>query len=135
MKKKFVAVLMCVCLAFSVTACGGGDKTKAVEEYFESEAMQTMLDSQLSAMETSGMSIDVSAEGNNLIYEYTFDEGTLDESSLDLVKEALVSGLEQQASVFEGIAAEMNSTLGIEDCKVIIRYYYGTEVLAESTFE
>ena len=53
------------------------------------------------------MSIEILAEGNTLIYEYTFEEDSFDDSMLDAVKEQLVSGLESTASTFEEIASDL----------------------------
>lgn len=80
------------------------------------------------------MSIELLAEGNTLIYEYSFEEDSFDDSMLDAVKEQLVSRLESTASTFEGIASDLNKELKIDNSKVVVRYLYNGETLAESEY-
>ena len=84
--------------------------------------------------EGSGISIEILAEGNTLIYEYYFEEGSFDDSVLDAVKEQLVSESESEASTFEGIASDLNREFKIDSSKVVVRYLYNGEILAESEY-
>lgn len=73
-------------------------------------------------------------KATTLIYEYTFEEDSFDDSMLDAVKEQLVSGLESTASTFEGIASDLNDELKVENSTVVVRYLYNGETLAESEY-
>lgn len=96
--------------------------------------MQEMIQKAKNSVEGSGMSIELLAEGNTLIYEYSFEEDSFDDSMLDAVKEQLVSRLESTASTFEGIASDLNKELKIDNSKVVVRYLYNGEILAESEY-
>ena len=130
---KTIAIALVMTLMLAMTACGG-NKDPALEKYFQTDEMQEMVQEAKDSVEGSGMSIEILAEGNTLIYEYTFEEDSFDDSMLDAVKEQLVSGLESTASTFEGIASDLNDELKVENSKVVVRYLYNGETLAESEY-
>ena len=130
---KTIAIALVMTLMLAMTACGG-NKDAALEEYFQTDEMQEMVQEAKDSVEGSGMSIELLAEGNTLIYEYTFEEDSFDDSMLDAVKEQLVSGLESAASTFEGIASDLNDELKVENSTVVVRYLYNGETLAESEY-
>ena len=130
---KTIAIALVVTLMLAMTACGG-NKDAALEKYFQTDEMQEMVQEAKDSVEGSGMSIEILAEGNTLIYEYTFEEDSFDDSMLDAVKEQLVSGLESTASTFEGIASDLNDELKVENSTVVVRYLYNGETLAESEY-
>lgn len=130
---KSIAIALVMTLMLAITACGG-NKDAALEKYFQTDEMQEMVQEAKDSVEGSGMSIEILAEGNTLIYEYTFEEDSLDDSMLDAVKEQLVSGLESAASTFEGIASDLNDELKVENSTVVVRYLYNGETLAESEY-
>ena len=130
---KTIARALVMTLMLAMTACGG-NKDAALEKYFQTDEMQEMVQEAKDSVEGSGMSIEILAEGNTLIYEYTFEEDSFDDSMLDAVKEQLVSGLESTASTFEGIASDLNDGLKVENSTVVVRYLYNGETLAESEY-
>ena len=130
---KTLAIALVMTLMLAMTACGG-NKDAALEKYFQTDEMQEMVQEAKDSVEGSGMSIEILAEGNTLIYEYTFEEDSFDDSMLDAVKEQLVSGLESTASTFEGIASDLNDELKVENSTVVVRYLYNGETLAESEY-
>lgn len=130
---KTIAIALVMTLMLAMTACGG-NKDAALEKYFQTDEMQEMVQEAKDSVEGSGMSIEILAEGNTLIYEYTFEEDSFDDSMLDAVKEQLVSGLESAASTFEGIASDLNDELKVENSTVVVRYLYNGETLAESEY-
>ena len=130
---KTIAIALVMPLMLAMTACGG-NKDAALEKYFQTDEMQEMVQEAKDSVEGSGMSIEILAEGNTLIYEYTFEEDSFDDSMLDAVKEQLVSGLESTASTFEEIASDLNDELKVENSKVVVRYLYNGETLAESEY-
>lgn len=119
-------------MMLALTACGNTDGS--VEDYVQTEEMQEMITQAKAEVDGSGMSIDIRAEGNTLIYEYTFEDGSFDESMIDAVKEQLVDGLASAAATFEDVAVDINDELKIDDCTVIVRYLYNGETLAESEY-
>jgi len=96
--------------------------------------MQEIIQDAKDSVEGTGMSIELLAEGNTLIYEYTFEENNFNDSELDTVTDQLVSRLESYASTFEGIASDLNKELKIDNSKVVVRYLYNGETLAESEY-
>ena len=130
---KTIAIALVMTLMLAMTACGG-NKDAALEKYFQTDEMQEMVQEAKDSVEGSGMSIEILAEGNTLIYEYTFEEDSFDDSMLDAVKEHLVSGLESAASTFEGIASDLNDELKVDNSTVVVRYLYNGETLAESEY-
>lgn len=130
---KTIAIALVMTLMLAMTACGG-NKDAALEKYFQTDEMQEMVQEAKDSVEGSGMSIEILAEGNTLIYEYTFEEDSFDDSMLDAVKEQLVSGLESSASTFEGIASDLNDELKVDNSTVVVRYLYNGETLAESEY-
>lgn len=130
---KTITIALVMTLMLAMTACGG-NKDAALEKYFQTDEMQEMVQEAKDSVEGSGMSIEILAEGNTLIYEYTFEEDSFDDSMLDAVKEQLVSGLESTASTFEGIASDLNDELKVENSTVVVRYLYNGETLAESEY-
>ena len=130
---KTIAIALVMTLMLAMTACGG-NKDAALEKYFQTDEMQEMVQEAKDSVEGSGMSIEILAEGNTLIYEYNFEEDSFDDSMLDAVKEQLVSGLESTASTFEGIASDLNDELKVENSTVVVRYLYNGETLAESEY-
>ncbi len=131
LKTIVAAIVMTQMLA--ITACGK-NKDAALEEYFQTEEMQKMVQEAKDSVNDSEISIEILAEGNTLIYEYTFEEGSIDDSMLDAVKEQLVSGCESEASTYEGIASDLNEELKVDNASVIVRYLYNGETLAESEY-
>ena len=135
MKKtlKTIAIALVMALMLAMTACGG-NKDATLEEYFQTDEMQEIIQEAKDSVEGTGMSIELLAEGNTLIYEYTFEEDSFGDSMLDAVKDQLVSGLESSASTFEGIASDLNEELKVDNSTVIVRYLYNGETLAESEY-
>ena len=129
--KRFTALLACLlAVVLMCTACSG--KPKDVEAYLQDDTVAQQLDEQLSAMESSDYSVDVTAEGNTLIYTFAFGKqiDLSDETVNSTVVSALESGMEQQSSVFEGIVDELQNE--VQDAGVKVRIVYnnadGTEI-------
>ena len=105
-----------------------------VADYLADETVASMLNEQLAAMSNDEFSVAVSAEGNTLIYNFTFSEAIdlSDESLRASVVSAFESGMEQQRSVFEGLADQIRAQVQGDD--VAIRVVYnnadGSEIYA-----
>ena len=117
--KRFAAVLACLlAVALLFTACSG--------------TVAKQLDEQLGSMSSDEFTVEIAGEGNTLIYTFTFGEAIdlSDETIKAAIVSALESGMEQQRSVFEGIADELQEQVEEENVKVRIVYNNadGTEI-------
>ncbi len=90
----------------------------SVEEYVNTEEFQAQMEEQLASMEQSGLNIEVTGEGNKLIYTYTFDE-SIDTTG---VSDQLSSSLQEQASIFEMVANSLTMIVDVEDPVVEVTY-------------
>ncbi len=122
MKKNFTRVIVCVlalaCM-LSLAACGS---KMTVEDYVKSDAVQSQMDT-LKGSLGEGMDIDVSAEGNKLVYTFTF--GNLDGVDTETLSATLESGLEQQKSTFETVASQLKEAVKADDVSVLVEYVTG----------
>lgn len=112
-----VALVTALVMVFSLTACGATPEEK-LNNYIESEAFQSELDSIKSSFE-SVMDVDVRAEENKLIFEYKY-KTQIDDATIDSYKTQLESSFESMSSTFEGIADVINEEVGVENPFVVI---------------
>ena len=100
-----------------VTADG---KFKSLEGFVNSDIMKEQLESQMESLEGTGISCDLAADGDKLIYNFTIEDETL-ASAMD--KATLDSQLESMASTFESIASTLPAAVeGVENPAVVVRY-------------
>ena len=114
--KKIVALGLALVMALTLASCTG--KFATVQDYINNPVIRAIMDK---AEEDAGLSetpLTITAEGNALIYTYTFEEQIDAESA----KPTLETALEQQASQFESVAAEVAEVVLAKDPKVVIRY-------------
>ena len=80
MKKRIVSLAMAACLVLSMmvtlSACGG---KPTLEEYYNSDAMQTIITAAVSQYEAQGVACSVTASGDELRYDFTIDIQTTEE--------------------------------------------------------
>ena len=81
--------------------------------------MQEQIDSITSSLKDSGMNIKITGEGDKLVYTYTYETDTTD---IEGLAEMLESGMEDQTSVFEGVAASVKLAVDVESPVVVVRY-------------
>ena len=115
--KRVATVLLALVVALSLVACGG--KAGPVEDYLSKPEVKAQMDAMSDSLGSSGMQIEISGEGNKLIYAYTF-ESQLD--NLDEVKTALEDAMEAQASVFSSIATTLKTEAKVSEPVVVVRY-------------
>ena len=94
-------------------------KFASVQEFVESDMMQEELASQMSSLEGSGMSMELTAEDNKLIYNFKIDNPDLS-AAMDV--SALESSLDSQASTFESVAGILPAAIDVENPVVVVRY-------------
>ena len=138
MKIVVCATLMAMVLAFS--ACGSdkdrndkstktteesddkeeisNEKYKSVEAFVASDIVQSQLETLKTQIADAGMSLEITAEGNKLIYTYTYQEITM----VDGMTEALESAMETQKSTFESAVKSLKAAVDADDLSVEVRY-------------
>ncbi len=94
-------------------------KYASIEEYINSDILQSQMESLVDSMKDNGIQIEVKSEDNKLIYEYTY---TTDIGDVDTVVSVLEQGLESNASTFETVASGLRLAVDIEDPVVVVRY-------------
>lgn len=100
-----------------VTADG---KFKSLEGFVNSDIMQEQMESQIAALEGTGITCALAADGDKLIYNFTIEDEDL-ASVMD--KATLDSQLESMASTFESIASTLPAAVeGVENPAVVVRY-------------
>ncbi len=120
------ALLMVCLLAFA--ACGG--KFATVEDFVKSDIMQKQLDEMKSQLGDQAGSLEVTGEGNKLIYTFTFDLGDQD---AETVGAALENALESASGTFETIATTLKDAVKVENPVVVVTYVAsdGTELCSK----
>lgn len=105
----------------SDTAAG---KFKTVEDFVNSDIMQSQLESQLASLEESGIKCEVTADGDKLIYNYTVTDEAV---AAVMDKETLDASLTSMADTFKGVAAMIPTAVeDVENPVVVVRYLDNT---------
>lgn len=94
-------------------------KYATLEDFINSDLMQEQLDSQIASLEGTGLTADITAEDNKLVYNFTITDPNV-AASLDAA--ALQSSLDSQASTFESIASMIPLAVEIDNPVVVVRY-------------
>ena len=100
-----------------------------MESFIASDVMQSQLKEAKDSVEDGTLTIDIVAEGDKLVYVYTYQQ----DIDVDYAKEALASALDQQASTFENVAKEIKNAVNIENPVVVVRYLTkdGSEIYSQ----
>jgi hypothetical protein len=149
MKKKFLAMVAGICLAVAVTSftgCGSkegepssGSVSKEneeknptpttgkllssdklfsnVDEYIE--AQKDQIDEMLKSYEDSGMTMEISSEGETLLYRYIYDDPM---EVTQAVLDYFDSSISDYRKQFDSVIAEMERVIDIENPAVELRY-------------
>lgn len=114
--------------AASTTAAG---KFATVEDFVNSDILQSQLESMKSSMGSDGLAIDVTGEGNKLIYTFTYSD--LGDTDVETLKAGLESALDQMSSTFEGVASSLKEAVEIDNPVVVVTYVGddGTELCSK----
>lgn len=94
-------------------------KFSSIQEFIDSDMMQEELASQMESLEGSGMSMELTAEDNKLIYNFKIDDPDL---SAAMDASALESSLDSQASTFESVAGVLPTAIDVDNPVVVVRY-------------
>ena len=98
------------------------------EEYVNSDAS---VKAQLDEV-ADQMSMNISAEGNSLVYEYTLDMEVSDDQK-DALAEQFDSALAEQASTFEDMKSQLEAETGVSGISIVINYLDSNGSLVYST--
>ena len=98
------------------TAAG---KFASIQEFIDSDMMQEELATQLESLEGTGMSMELTAEDNKLIYNFKIDDPDL---SAAMDSATLESTLDSQASTFESVAWALPAAIDVENPVIVVRY-------------
>lgn len=95
-------------------------KFDTLEDFVNSDIMQQQLEAQIASLEGTGISAELVADGDKLVYNFTIEDA--DVAAL-MDKATLDSTLESQASTFESIASTLPTAIeNIENPAVVVRY-------------
>ena len=94
-------------------------KYATLEDFINSDLMQEQLDSQIASLEGTGLTAEVTAEDNKLVYNFTITDPNV---AANLDAAALQSSLDSQASTFESIASTIPLAVEIDNPVVVVRY-------------
>ena len=87
--KKVLSMVMCAIMVVAITlSMAGCNNTITVQDYIESDAFKTEMETLKEQFEGQGISVDVSAKDNALIYSYTLEQ-ELSEEDLELYQQTL----------------------------------------------
>lgn len=132
--KKITTLFASLCLAFvmivTLTACGGKE-FDSIEKYLE--AQQDQIDAAISQQKALGLTMEVKADGDTLVYRYVY---ATQMEVTDEVTNYFDTQMEQNKSQFDAVIDEMKELIDVENPKVKLLYENpdGT-VIYEHTYE
>lgn len=94
------------------------DKYASIEEYISSDAVQAELATLKESVAGQGLSMDITADGNKLIYTYTYTDVEKTDDMVTALKEGMVA---QEAS-FTALADALKLEVDVENPVVVIEY-------------
>ena len=142
-----------LCLVFSLAACGGDSSKESttqetateestsqettedtsgseegvtLEDYFNSDAMQALVESTKEQYEEQGITAAMYAEGDELKYDFTVTTMTgLSEEELAAFSDALAASMESAASTFQDTADRAKEVVTNDTVTVVVSYFDG----------
>ena len=142
-----------LCLVFSLAACGGDSSKESttqetateesttqettedtsdseegvtLEDYFNSDAMQALVESTKEQYEEQGITAAMYAEGDELKYDFTVTTMTgLSEEELTAFSDALAASMESAASTFQDTADQAKEVVTNDTVTVVVTYFDG----------
>ena len=115
-----IAAIVAIVLSFGIFSTNYKGDSKQVMDHLGITA---------TVQEDGTLTMDIVAEGNKLVYVYTYQT----DLDIEATKEALATAIEQQASVFENVAKEIKNAVNVENPIVEVRYLAkdGTEIYSQ----
>lgn len=96
-------------------------KFRTVQEYIDSPTAKASIEASLNQLENSDISAEVKAEGNSLVYEYTF-KYHLDSDTVKEMEDTLIAEEPSQKETFEYILSALNTVIVSGNANLIVRY-------------
>lgn len=115
MMKKGLALAMVAVLALTLAGCGSKTLESVIEE-------DSTVKSQIEAMSTQGL--DVSVEGNAVVYTYQYDN-TFDKEVVEAMKPEIEKAMSSTDSIFESMITTLESETEIDGISVKVVYNNG----------
>ena len=151
MKKRIVSMAAVVCLALSLSACGGGGDTAdntaqettgqtetaetadtadtaegmTLEDYFNSDVMQAMVNAAKEQYSEEGIEAEMYAEGDELRYVFTMTDVETTEDERAVLAEALKVSTESSADSFIDTAKQAKEVVTNDEVIVVVTYMDG----------
>ena len=151
MKKRIVSMAAVVCLALSLSACGGGGDTAdntaqettgqtetaetadtadtaegmTLEDYFNSDVMQAMVNAAKEQYSEEGIEAEMYAEGDELRYVFTMTDVETTEDERAVLAEALKASTEASADSFIDTAKQAKGVVTNDEVIVVVTYMDG----------
>ena len=122
---------MCAIMVVAITlSMAGCNNTITVQDYIESDAFKTEMETLKEQFEGQGISVDVSAKDNALIYSYTLEQ-ELSEEDLELYQQTLEAASSTLDTTLKQVYDEMVKAVS-DDSTVSVTMEYkdaaGTEI-------
>lgn len=95
-------------------------KYKTVEDFVNSDVMQSQLSGMMESMASAGMSIEITGQGNKLIYTFVYED--LYGVDQEFLGNALAEALESMSDTFESVAASLKEAVEVENPVVVVEY-------------
>ena len=117
--KKIVLLATVAAMGLSMIACG--KKYSSVADYVKSDEVQQVLTDTRDMLDGTGMSIDIKADGDKMVYTYKYDG--LEKADLsDAQISTLESGVEAEADTFQDTADELKKLVKADSPSVVLEY-------------
>lgn len=113
---KIIALAAVAVMSLSMMACG--KEYKSVEDYVKSDEVQDVLSTLETQMQGTGMSIEITADGDKMVYTYTYDSI----EKADGMAETLEAAMEAQDETFQNTADEIKELVDVKTATVVIEY-------------
>lgn len=133
--KKIAALFVNLCLALvmviTLTACGSSKEFKDIQEYID--AQKDQIDAAIKQQEGTGMTMEVKADGDTLVYRYVYaDEMPINDETTAYFD----AKLEETKEQFQAVIDEMKELIDVESPKVKLLYENPDgSVVYEHTYE
>lgn len=96
---------------------------KNMEEYISDPTVKASLDQAIKSAAGSGMTIDITAEGNTLIYKYTYNQQMSSDSvPVETLKQSLETAMNSQKDQMQNFANQIGNV--VEETPAIISLQY-----------
>lgn len=119
--KKLLKSLVTIAVIGTMALCVAGCKPyKSVEDYVNSDIIQSEVES--TNENSDDIKMEITAEGDALVYQYTYSETITDEEELAFCQETFESELSANESTFVDIADSLYDVADVKDPSVIVRY-------------